>query len=832
MIPPLGFWRGCWLLATLSLRRWVNRIASGQSARQLSTTGGPPPGPRPPTGRKRVGSLVLMLLVLPFAGLQMGFGSWRYSEAVSGYGYIHQTPDVSTISAIAIQLQINHESDADESARWWSVTMRILEKDAALQDLSKEQRALVTAGWRTAITAHGVAWTQGMTADGHATGMARGVSLALLVICTYLLATSLGMSNQDLGQVEWSLLWFATLPVNNRVLLAAQWLNAVLFNMFAWMVLPPFLLVIGIHGGWGWWSVAFAGIAGLASMAIIAATRVVIETWLRLHLNGARLKNIQAGATLLSLCMMVAIYACAFGTTPTWFLHVATALPWDYQPFGWLVRMPFVQTGAMWSGIAGLALAMCVSWLMLALGERWLSGGLIDSSGVWTGSRAAGRRHGGWQPLSLLRKDVLLLLRDRTVMVQILVFPILMMVLQLVINPGLVHAIATSFRHASALIFVLGANVLANSATSVLIIEGSALWILCAAPQALQKLLLQKVALWASLALIYACIALTVALIVVPFGAAAVGDAIMVLIGLPIYAVIGAGLGAAATDPLEVTPQRRMRPDTVFLFLILIGMYTQALYTADLHGRIAYVVLSLVLAYALWQRLADRLPYLLDPAARPPRDLALSDGALAAMTFLVSQGILQMFLLQAGVEMATAMVWAFAGSGVLAAIVTLGILMREKVQGLWRVSGLWPTHKARGPFMSLLIGLGAGAAAAGVAAVWLVMVRRNDWFHTVDGEGLSMPFTTLVILTVVLAPLCEEFIFRGLVYGGLRRTLPIRWAIPAAAAIFAIVHPSISVVPVFALGVATACAYQATGWLLAPIIAHALYNFVVVALQV
>jgi membrane protease YdiL (CAAX protease family) len=417
-------------------------------------------------------------------------------------------------------------------------------------------------------------------------------------------------------------------------------------------------------------------------------------------------------------------------------------------------------------------------------------------------------------------------------MVQILVFPMFVMALQLVINPDLVHAIATSFRHASALVFVLGANVLANSATSILIIEGSALWILCTAPQALEKLLLQKVALWASLALIYACIALTVALVFVPFGAAAVGDAIMVLVGLPIYAVIGAGLGAAATDPLEVTPQRRMRPDTVFLFLILIGMYTQALYTADWHGRIAYVVLSLVLAYALWQRLADRLPFLLDPAARPPRDLALSDGALAAMTFLVGQGILQMLLLQAGVDAEIAMVWAFAGSGMLAAGVTLAILLREKVQGLWRVSGLWPTPDARGPMMSFLIGAVAGAAAAGVATLWLAVAHRYDWFHTDDEGGLSMPFTTILILTVVLAPLCEEFIFRGLVYGGLRRTLPIRWAIPAAAAIFAIVHPSISVVPVFVLGVATASAYQATGWLLAPIIAHALYNFIVVSLQV
>jgi len=83
----------------------------------------------------------------------------------------------------------------------------------------------------------------------------------------------------------------------------------------------------------------------------------------------------------------------------------------------------------------------------------------------------------------------------------------------------------------------------------------------------------------------------------------------------------------------------------------------------------------------------------------------------------------------------------------------------------------------------------------------------------------------------VLAPLCEEFIFRGLLFRGLRRDLPLPWAAVASAAVFAIIHPSLGVVPVFGLGLAAAIAYERTGWLLAPVLAHAVYNGVVVLLS-
>ena len=53
----------------------------------------------------------------------------------------------------------------------------------------------------------------------------------------------------------------------------------------------------------------------------------------------------------------------------------------------------------------------------------------------------------------------------------------------------------------------------------------------------------------------------------------------------------------------------------------------------------------------------------------------------------------------------------------------------------------------------------------------------------------------------------------------------------ASAAIFAIVHPPFSVIPVFGLGLAAALVYGRTGLLIGPMAAHAAYNALVVAFQ-
>ncbi len=82
-----------------------------------------------------------------------------------------------------------------------------------------------------------------------------------------------------------------------------------------------------------------------------------------------------------------------------------------------------------------------------------------------------------------------------------------------------------------------------------------------------------------------------------------------------------------------------------------------------------------------------------------------------------------------------------------------------------------------------------------------------------------------MFMAVVVAPAAEETIFRGYIYGVLKR---YAGAIPAAlisAGLFAAMHLSLSSLPaLFVLALCLTLAYEATGSLLVNIFMHALFN--------
>jgi len=77
---------------------------------------------------------------------------------------------------------------------------------------------------------------------------------------------------------------------------------------------------------------------------------------------------------------------------------------------------------------------------------------------------------------------------------------------------------------------------------------------------------------------------------------------------------------------------------------------------------------------------------------------------------------------------------------------------------------------------------------------------------------------------VLLLPAFEELIFRGGIYGALRRTLHPALAVAASALLFGLVHDPVVAAPAAALGVMLAILYERTGSLAAPLAFHALHN--------
>ncbi|MDA3023583.1 MAG: CPBP family intramembrane metalloprotease, partial [Actinomycetota bacterium] len=92
-----------------------------------------------------------------------------------------------------------------------------------------------------------------------------------------------------------------------------------------------------------------------------------------------------------------------------------------------------------------------------------------------------------------------------------------------------------------------------------------------------------------------------------------------------------------------------------------------------------------------------------------------------------------------------------------------------------------------------------------------------------------------VIAAVVLAPVAEELLFRGLLHRGLRRRLRIVPATALSSVLFAVVHVDVALSQPLALvgltlvGVILAVASERTGSLIVPVVIHAVHNAVTIA---
>ncbi|HEX6000277.1 MAG TPA: CPBP family intramembrane glutamic endopeptidase, partial [Hyphomicrobiaceae bacterium] len=231
-----------------------------------------------------------------------------------------------------------------------------------------------------------------------------------------------------------------------------------------------------------------------------------------------------------------------------------------------------------------------------------------------------------------------------------------------------------------------------------------------------------------------------------------------------------------------------------------------------------------LLGLALWQKARDHLPYLLDPSASPPARVSLSDGLVAAMMFFVVQGLVAAVFALNGRPLDGGIVLiAFSMAGAMTFLLMRFVYWRLKSQGV-------PCTFGTGGLSAVALGAGAGTAAGLAALVYVAVVQHMGWFEAARQSAALGPNDGLwlLALAVAAAPVFEEFIFRGLIFGGLRRTLGPAASVLASAAIFALVHAPFAVIPVFGLGIAAALVYDRTRLLVGPMAAHAVYNAIVV----
>ena len=154
-----------------------------------------------------------------------------------------------------------------------------------------------------------------------------------------------------------------------------------------------------------------------------------------------------------------------------------------------------------------------------------------------------------------------------------------------------------------------------------------------------------------------------------------------------------------------------------------------------------------------------------------------------------------------------------------------------------------PAGRARspsGPFLTLLsvipiclIALGLNWASGELfARLTNIDLADQDLVKFITSNALSLRSKTLLFLFLLIeAPVLEELLFRGVLFGGLTKIMPIWPAIFLSGLVFAVIHiNAATLIPLWFLGVAFAWLYVRTGTLLAPMAVHFTFNAVNLAL--
>jgi membrane protease YdiL (CAAX protease family) len=103
--------------------------------------------------------------------------------------------------------------------------------------------------------------------------------------------------------------------------------------------------------------------------------------------------------------------------------------------------------------------------------------------------------------------------------------------------------------------------------------------------------------------------------------------------------------------------------------------------------------------------------------------------------------------------------------------------------------------------------------------------QEQDAVKLFSGAELWPTGIYLAIFAVVIAPVAEEFIFRGILFPFIRQLGHKKSAWLGVSFLFALIHHNLATfAPLFALALALTWLYQKTDCLLAPIVAHSLFN--------
>jgi ABC-2 type transport system permease protein len=600
--------------------------------------------------------------------------------------------------------------------------------------------------------------------------------------------------------------------------------------------------------GSGFFTAIFLGLASTLYVGILAGSIVLVtELGLRKLLSLSQMKNLQATCTIFTTAALF-LYLSTMAKPVADFIvkHVSeipSFLIWNPFSLPLLIAVPGTHPAQLrLAGLAMIAGPLVVGLSALYATDLLTRNGLVTAGGPYQGRREGPRSvsRSSWLR-GVAAHEMALLRRDRNLQAQVVLVPLFVPAFYILINLKILSAIMNDFRYAAVMAFAVAAYSYMSSAALLLGREKKTLWYLLSFPRSLTSILLEKTAVWVVVGLLIGGGTLAVLVHLSSHMRLSLGPGLLALYGIILFGFIATALGILGTDLQKASYQAHMSIGASSLYMALAGMYAVTFLGSSIWIRAGQLIFCSLIAVAQWQKVGDACPYLQDPAEMPPRRITLADGVIAAFALAGVQALTDL-LLKHGSSLSPAerLTASYTIAGVIVASVTLDVLWAQGVTDLWQTLGL--DLRSRETLLSLKryatgsVGLGL-AAALGALAYTSIMAAVPEWRDWEHGEALK----SLAVVAehswwgwvgfIFVAPPVEEFIFRGLVFQGLRRIAGPMLAIFGSAALFALLHPPVAVIPVFGLGIATAISFEWSGILWAPIITHTVYNTCVLLLS-
>ena len=290
-------------------------------------------------------------------------------------------------------------------------------------------------------------------------------------------------------------------------------------------------------------------------------------------------------------------------------------------------------------------------------------------------------------------------------------------------------------------------------------------------------------------------------------------------------------------------------PQSVAILAAAVG--SSGLSDAELLGRYPAVVtagaillaLGLIcdfyLLFRLTRSLAIREPttngalFKVEPRPWGWNDVLFASGAVV-IVWVVTEGTVLLVFKLAHVDEAGALPWLLLVEMFLRVVILFGFVEFFRRRGVdWRQAiGLQrkpPLHAiAFGGifFLAMLPPLaGVFAASAALCRVFGIDDTAQPIADLLATSNSTVVVGLIVTFAIVVAPVFEEFFFRGFTYPALKQRWGTWRALTLVSAVFAAIHLHVpSLGPLFALSVGLGLSYEFTGSLLAPITMHALFN--------